>query len=96
MFQRYATANESSEMAKALEIRYNELKKPCLIRRANLNDALAFYGWIAEAEEQIEWLSDRRRQTRSVDYGDTLHAVQLLIKKHAHLQADVNSRQVKF
>ncbi|EJD74610.1 beta chain spectrin [Loa loa] len=91
--QGYATANESLEMAKALEIRYNELKKPCVIRRANLNDALAFYGWISEAEEQTEWLSDRKRQTISTDYGDTLHAIQLLTKKHAHLEADVNSRR---
>lgn len=83
-------------MATALGIRYNELKKPCAIRRENLNDALAFYGWISEAEEQMEWLSDRRRQTISTDYGDTLHAVQLLTKKHAHLEADVNSRRVRF
>ncbi|VIO98093.1 probable spectrin beta chain, putative [Brugia malayi] len=89
----YATANDSLEMAKALGIRYNELKKPCIIRRENLNDALAFYGWISEAEEQVEWLSDRKRQTISTDYGDTLHAVQLLTKKHAHLEADVNSRR---
>ncbi|VDK61916.1 unnamed protein product [Onchocerca ochengi] len=91
--QGYATANESLEMATALEIRYNELKKPCIIRRENLNDALAFYGWISEVEEQTEWLNDRKRQTISTDYGDTLHAVQFLIKKHAHLEADVNSRR---
>ncbi|VDK88570.1 unnamed protein product, partial [Litomosoides sigmodontis] len=91
--QSYATANESLEMAIALGIRYNELKNPCMIRRENLNDALAFYGWISEAEEQSEWLSDRKRQTISTDYGDTLHAVQLLVKKHAHLEADINSRR---
>uniref|UniRef100_A0A915PUP8 Spectrin beta chain n=1 Tax=Setaria digitata TaxID=48799 RepID=A0A915PUP8_9BILA len=91
--QGYATANESLEMATALGERYNKLKKPCIIRRENLNDALAFYGWISEAEEQIEWLSDRKRQTVNTDYGDTLHAVQLLTKKHAHLEADVNSHQ---
>lgn len=95
-FQGYATANESLEMATALGIRYNELKNPCMIRRENLNDALAFYGWISEAEEQSEWLSDRKRQTISTDYGDTLHAVQLLAKRHAHLEADINSRRVRF
>lgn len=83
-------------MATALELRYNELKKPCMIRRENLNDALAFYGWISEAEEQTEWFSDRKRLTISTDYGDTLHAVQLLAKKHAHLEAEINSRQVRF
>ncbi|VBB25988.1 unnamed protein product, partial [Acanthocheilonema viteae] len=91
--QGYATANESLEMATTLGIRYNELKKPCAIRRENLNDALAFYGWISETEEQTEWLSDRKRQTISTDYGDTLHAVQLLVKKHAHLEADINGRR---
>lgn len=95
MFQSYATAKESLDMATALEIRYKELEKPCIIRRENLNDALAFYGWMSEAEEQIEWISDRKPLALSTDYGDTLHAVQSLIKKHAHLAAEVNSRQVR-
>lgn len=81
-------------MAKTVEMRYNSLKKPCQIRRDNLRDAFAFYKWNSEAEEQIEWLGDKLRQLKSTDYGDTLHAVQSLTKKHSHLEEEVNTRQV--
>ncbi|VDM96556.1 unnamed protein product [Thelazia callipaeda] len=91
--QGYATAVESLQMATALEMRYYDLQKPCLIRRENLNDALSFYGWISEAEEQIEWLDNRKRQAISTGYGDTLHVVQSLVKKHAHLEAEVDGRK---
>lgn len=81
-------------MTRAIEARYNELKSPCQIRRENLNDARSFYAWLSEAEEQIEWIGDKKRQAMSTDYGDTLHAVQSLTKKHAHFQAELEGRQV--
>uniref|UniRef100_F1KPH2 Spectrin beta chain n=1 Tax=Ascaris suum TaxID=6253 RepID=F1KPH2_ASCSU len=91
--QGYANTKESLEMAKAVEQRYFGLKEPCQIRRDNLRDALAFYEWISEAEEQLEWIGDKMRQAISTDYGDTLHAVQSLTKKHALLEEEINSRQ---
>ncbi|VDM44604.1 unnamed protein product [Toxocara canis] len=91
--QGYANAKESLNMARAVEQRYLGLKEPCQIRRDNLREALTFYEWISEAEEQVEWIGDKMRQATSTEYGDTLHAVQSLTKKHALLEEEVNSRQ---
>uniref|UniRef100_A0A158QA40 Spectrin beta chain n=1 Tax=Enterobius vermicularis TaxID=51028 RepID=A0A158QA40_ENTVE len=89
----YTTAVESLEMAKAVEARYNGLKEPCQIRRDNLKEALAYHEWASEVEEHLEWINDKLCQARSTDYGDSVHSVQSLTKKHALLEEELKSRQ---
>lgn len=83
-------------MAKAVEARYNGLKEPCQIRRDNLKEALAYHEWASEVEEHLEWINDKLCQARSTDYGDSVHSVQSLTKKHALLEEELKSRQVCF
>lgn len=41
---------------RALLARWEALHEPCQIREANLRDAIRFFGWASQADEQLEWL----------------------------------------
>ncbi|CAJ0573578.1 unnamed protein product, partial [Mesorhabditis spiculigera] len=78
--------------AEQVELRYAQLGEPIKIRRENLLDAKKLFEWEAEAQEETEWMHDRMPLVRSADFGDSLHSAEHLSKKHALLEAELDTR----
>ncbi|CAD5225498.1 unnamed protein product [Bursaphelenchus okinawaensis] len=79
--------------AEAVKTRYNELKDPCKNRAENLDEALRYFQWAAEADEELVWLADKVPQLRSKNYGNSLREAQSLNKKHEILQQEIETHQ---
>ena len=62
--------------------RYNSLAEPCHIRRDNLEEALHMYQFFRDVEDELSWIQDRKPIAESTDLGNSLTAVQNLMKKH--------------
>ena len=62
--------------------RYNSLADPCHVRRENLEDALHMYQFFRDVEDELSWIQDRKPIAESTDLGNSLTAVQNLMKKH--------------
>ncbi|CAD5229846.1 unnamed protein product [Bursaphelenchus xylophilus] len=79
--------------AEAVLNRYNDLKDPCKNRAENLGEALRFFQWSAESDEELVWLADKLPQLRSKNYGNSLREAQSLNKKHEILQQEIETHQ---
>uniref|UniRef100_A0A914LZG0 Uncharacterized protein n=1 Tax=Meloidogyne incognita TaxID=6306 RepID=A0A914LZG0_MELIC len=84
------------ERAEALRGRWNAVDEPCQIRSQNLSEAVSFYHWADQTDEQIEWLESRVRLLESSDYGRSLHSAQSLLQKHQILEKEFSVRQPTF
>ncbi|KAI6229996.1 Spectrin repeat-containing domain protein [Aphelenchoides fujianensis] len=89
----YENIEEQLERTEALRQRYASLAEPCAIRAENLAESLRFFGWAADADEQLVWLADKLPQLRAREFGNSLHAAQSLQKKHQILQQEVDARR---
>lgn len=78
----------------AVKHRYHDLNEPCQIRAENLAESLLFFGWAADADEQLIWVNDKLPQLKSKDYGNTLHSAQSLNKKQEILQQEIDAHRV--
>lgn len=62
--------------------RYESLSEPATIRRDNLEDALLMYQYYRDVEDELSWIQEKLPIASSTDLGNSLNAVQNLMKKH--------------
>lgn len=85
--------DEIHEKAKAAVERYHYLHEPMTIRRDNLEDSLQLHQFARDADEELQWLTQKEAQATSTDLGSSLSAVQSLQKKHQALEAEILSHE---
>uniref|UniRef100_A0A1B0AD16 Spectrin beta chain, non-erythrocytic 5 n=1 Tax=Glossina pallidipes TaxID=7398 RepID=A0A1B0AD16_GLOPL len=85
--------DEIHERAMATIKRYRTLHEPLGIRRENLEDSLSLQQFLRDAEDELQWLSEKEAVASSEDLGNSLTAVQTLQKKHQALEAELLSQE---
>ncbi|XP_037933014.1 spectrin beta chain, non-erythrocytic 5 isoform X1 [Teleopsis dalmanni] len=73
--------------------RYHTLHEPIGIRRENLEDSLSLQQFLRDAEDELQWLTEKEVIAGSQDLGSSLIAVQVLQKKHHGLEAEILSQE---
>ncbi|XP_065360785.1 spectrin beta chain, non-erythrocytic 5 isoform X2 [Calliphora vicina] len=73
--------------------RYHTLHEPLGIRRENLEDSFSLQQFLRDAEDELQWLSEKEAIAGSEDLGTSLTAVQTLQKKHQALEAELLSQE---
>ncbi|XP_071500194.1 spectrin alpha chain, non-erythrocytic 1-like [Diadema antillarum] len=71
-----------------LATNWDELKQLADNRGRKLDDSLAYQEFLAGIEEEEAWFNEKMNLLSSEDYGDTLAAVQGLLKKHKAFESD--------
>lgn len=67
---------------------WDELKTMANDRGQKLDESLSFQQFAASIEEEEAWIMEKQHLLSGDDYGDTLAAVQGLIKKHNAFETD--------
>ncbi|XP_053397817.1 spectrin alpha chain, non-erythrocytic 1-like isoform X2 [Mercenaria mercenaria] len=80
---------ELQARAKDVNDRYSSLHEPSNIRRDNLEEALLMYQFYRDVEDELSWIQDKKPIAESTDLGNSLVAVQNLIKKHQALESEI-------
>lgn len=70
-----------------------ELYIPAKNRRAALEEALKFYRFEFELNNELQWIKEHMPLASSEELGQNLHLAQLLHKKHKKLQAEIAGHQ---
>ncbi|XP_053212819.1 spectrin alpha chain-like [Panonychus citri] len=79
---------EIESRLQALENNWQDLKSLSGVRGNKLEESLVFQQFLAKVEEEEAWISEKQKLIAVEDYGDTMAAVQGLIKKHDAFEAD--------
>ena len=69
---------------------WDELKDMTSNRGQKLDESLAFQQFAANVEEEEAWITEKQHLLSGEDLGDTLAAVQGLLKKHDAFETDFN------
>ncbi|XP_033114837.1 spectrin alpha chain, non-erythrocytic 1-like isoform X2 [Anneissia japonica] len=72
-----------------LDVNWTELRTLASNREHYLEDSLAFQNFCANVEEEEAWVNEKQSLMNSDDYGDTLAAVQGLLKKYKAFETDL-------
>lgn len=72
-------------------IRYCQLEDPMAKRHQQLEDSLRLHQFRHDAEDEVNWIRERRPLASSSDLGHTLTEVQNLQKKHSVLETELSS-----
>jgi spectrin alpha len=67
---------------------WDELKHLASQRGQRLDESLAYQQFVANVEEEEAWILEKQHLLGGDDYGDTLAAVQGLLKKHDAFETD--------
>ncbi|XP_072344928.1 spectrin alpha chain, non-erythrocytic 1 isoform X1 [Scyliorhinus torazame] len=67
---------------------WKELKELAAARGQRLEESLEYQQFVANVEEEEAWINEKLNLVASEDYGDTLAAVQGLLKKHEAFETD--------
>ncbi|XP_070531768.1 spectrin alpha chain, non-erythrocytic 1-like isoform X3 [Ptychodera flava] len=81
-------SQEIQDRLDQLNQNWQELQQLAKIRSQKLNESLAFQQFSANVDEEETWLNEKQNLMSSEDYGDTLAAVQGLMKKHKAFETD--------
>lgn len=73
--------------------RLKDLYIPAQKRRAALEEALQFYKFEFELNNELQWIKEHLPLASSEDLGQNLHLAQLLHKKHKKLYAEIEGHQ---
>jgi len=79
---------EIEHRLQALEKNWQDLKKMSNVRGLKLDESLVFQQFLAKVEEEEAWISEKLQLLSVNDCGDTMAAVQGLIKKQDAFEAD--------
>lgn len=74
---------------------WEELQSLTALRRQKLEESSAYQDFLDGVEEEEAWILEKQHLLSSEDYGDTLAAVQGLLKKHDAFDADLKIHQEK-
>ncbi|XP_077778947.1 spectrin alpha chain, non-erythrocytic 1-like [Podarcis muralis] len=67
---------------------WQELKRLAAARGQRLEESLEYQQFVANVEEEEAWINEKMTLVASEDYGDTLAAIQGLLKKHEAFETD--------
>ncbi|XP_040260713.1 spectrin alpha chain, non-erythrocytic 1 isoform X6 [Bufo bufo] len=67
---------------------WKELKQQASARGQRLEESLEYQQFVANVEEEEAWINEKMTLVASEDYGDTLAAIQGLLKKHEAFETD--------
>ncbi|KAG8447987.1 hypothetical protein GDO86_015185 [Hymenochirus boettgeri] len=67
---------------------WRELKQQAAARGQRLEESLEYQQFVANVEEEEAWINEKMTLVASEDYGDTLAAIQGLLKKHEAFETD--------
>nr|NVI69290.1 alpha spectrin [Cucujiformia] len=81
-------APEIETRLKNLNQAWSELKQLASTRGQKLDESLVYQQFLAQVEEEEAWISEKQQLLGVEDYGDTMAAVQGLIKKHEAFETD--------
>lgn len=79
---------EIEQRLKLLNEAWSELKGMAATRGQKLDESLTYQQFLAKVEEEEAWISEKHQLLLVEDYGDTMAAVQGLLKKHDALETD--------
>ncbi|XP_056641828.1 spectrin alpha chain isoform X2 [Diorhabda sublineata] len=84
---------EIEQRLKALNQAWVELKQLAATRGQKLNESLTYQQFLAKVEEEEAWISEKQQLLGVEDYGDTMAAVQGLLKKHDAFETDFQAHR---
>ncbi|XP_041430679.1 spectrin alpha chain, non-erythrocytic 1 isoform X5 [Xenopus laevis] len=67
---------------------WKELREQAAARGQRLEESLEYQQFVANVEEEEAWINEKMTLVASEDYGDTLAAIQGLLKKHEAFETD--------
>lgn len=73
---------EIEQRLKALNQAWAELKNLAATRGQKLDESLIYQQFLAKVEEEEAWITEKQQLLSVEDYGDSMAAVQGLLKKH--------------
>ncbi|XP_034234548.1 spectrin alpha chain isoform X1 [Thrips palmi] len=79
---------EIEQRLKLLNQAWSELKQLAASRGQKLDESLTYQQFLAKVEEEEAWISEKQQLLSVDDYGDTMAAVQGLLKKHDAFETD--------
>ncbi|XP_046986663.1 spectrin alpha chain isoform X3 [Schistocerca americana] len=79
---------EIEQRLKLLNQAWAELKQMAATRGQKLDESLTYQQFLAKVEEEEAWISEKQQLLGVEDYGDTMAAVQGLLKKHDAFETD--------
>ncbi|XP_014210997.1 spectrin alpha chain isoform X2 [Copidosoma floridanum] len=79
---------EIEQRLKLLNQAWAELKQLAATRGQKLDESLAYQQFIAKVEEEEAWIAEKQQLLSLEDCGDTMAAVQGLLKKHDAFETD--------
>lgn len=82
------TAGEIEQRLQSLEGNWQQLKSMAKTRGNKLEESLLFQQLLAKIEEEVAWISEKQQLLCVADYGDTMAAVQSLLKKQDAFDVD--------
>uniref|UniRef100_A0A673XIJ6 Spectrin alpha, non-erythrocytic 1 n=1 Tax=Salmo trutta TaxID=8032 RepID=A0A673XIJ6_SALTR len=80
--------DEIEQRLAQFEEHWTELKDLAAARGQRLEESLEYQQFVANVEEEEAWINEKLNLVGSEDYGDTLAAVQGLLKKHEAFETD--------
>ncbi|XP_017774793.1 PREDICTED: spectrin alpha chain isoform X2 [Nicrophorus vespilloides] len=84
---------EIEQRLKALNQAWAELKQLAANRGQKLDESLTYQQFLATVEEEEAWISEKQQLLSVEDYGDTMAAVQGLLKKHDAFETDFQAHR---
>lgn len=79
---------EIEQRLKALNQAWDELKNLSATRGQKLDESLIYQQFLAQVEEEEAWITEKQQLLSVGDYGDSMAAVQGLLKKHDAFETD--------
>lgn len=79
---------EIEQRLKALNQAWAELKNMAATRGQKLDESLIYQQFLAKVEEEEAWITEKHQLLSVEDYGDSMAAVQGLLKKHDAFETD--------
>ncbi|XP_028029643.1 spectrin alpha chain isoform X2 [Bombyx mandarina] len=83
---------EIEQRLKALALAWDELQALAAERGAKLQQSLAYQQFLAKVDEEEAWISEKQQLVAVGECGDSMAAVQGLLKKHEALEAELAAR----
>lgn len=83
---------EIEQRLKALSLAWAELQALSAERGSKLQQSLAFQQFLAKVDEEEAWMSEKQQLVVVGECGDSMAAVQGLLKKHEALEAELAAR----
>ncbi|XP_026324056.1 spectrin alpha chain isoform X2 [Hyposmocoma kahamanoa] len=83
---------EIEQRLKALAQAWSELQALAAERGAKLQQSLAYQQYLAKVDEEEAWISEKQQLVVVGECGDSMAAVQGLLKKHEALEAELAAR----